>query len=94
MSPRKDPSLNSTVRGRFAREGVAAGCGIRRGIQRGTSAAPFVRGPSRWVNFRAERISSVLADSSSAVYCMLTAENIPESWWTGAGGTGESRTEV
>jgi len=34
------PSLNSTVRGRFSREGVAVG----RGIQRGASATPFVRG--------------------------------------------------
>jgi hypothetical protein len=79
MSPRKDPSLNSTVRGRFAREGVAAG----RGIQRGASATPFVRGPGHCLNFRGG--TDIWCASRLIVGGGLYADggNILESSWTG-----------
>ena len=77
------------MRERFAREGVAAG----HGIHRGASVTAFLRGPGRCLNFRGERSSGLLVNSSSAVDCKLTAENIFESSWTGTGGKGESRME-
>jgi len=45
------------------------------------------------MNFREEQRSGLLANSSLAVGCKLTAEDIFESSWKGTGGKGESRTE-
>ena len=53
----------------------------------------FFYEPGRCLNFGGERRSGLLVDSSSAVDCKLTAENMFESSWIGTGDKRESRTE-